>query len=91
MLLITFVENIFKHGIDKSGSNKISMSLIQQSHCLVFETNNKIINAETSVSDGKFGLQNLRQRLYLLYGGEFDLRINETGGDFHAFLKIPVS
>lgn len=91
MLLITFVENIFKHGIDKSSSNKISISLIQQSHFLIFETNNKIISAETSVSDGKFGLQNLRQRLYLLYGGEFDLRLNETGDNFHAFLKIPVS
>ena len=39
MLLMTFVENIFKHGIDKSSSqNKIELSLVQQDGYLLFQT-----------------------------------------------------
>jgi len=91
MLLITFVENVFKHGIDKSGSNTISLSLVQQNNCLIFETKNKVNSDDTSALAGKFGLQNLRQRLSLLYGEGFDLRINERDNIFHAYLKIPVS
>src|SRR5476651_1366640 len=43
MLLMTFVENIFKHGIDKSSSeNKIEISLVQQDGYLLFQTRNRI-------------------------------------------------
>jgi hypothetical protein len=43
MLLMTFVENIFKHGIDKiSGCNKITISLLQQKGYLYFTTRNAI-------------------------------------------------
>jgi hypothetical protein len=43
MLLITFVENIFKHGIDKSSShNKIDISLVQQNGRLIFTTTNTV-------------------------------------------------
>jgi hypothetical protein len=43
MLLMTFVENIFKHGIDKiSGCNKITISLVQQKGYLYFTTKNAI-------------------------------------------------
>src|SRR6185312_13743582 len=43
MLLMTFVENVFKHGIDKSSSdNKVEISLIQQEGYLLFQTCNRI-------------------------------------------------
>ena len=43
MLLMTFVENIFKHGVDKiGGCNKITISLIQQKGYLYFTTRNAI-------------------------------------------------
>src|SRR5579871_3875166 len=43
MLLMTFVENIFKHGIDKiSGHNIISISLAQEKSYLYFSTKNAI-------------------------------------------------
>jgi hypothetical protein len=43
MLLMTFVENIFKHGIDKiSGCNIISIALVQEEGYLSFTTKNSL-------------------------------------------------
>jgi len=58
MLLITFVENIFKHGIDKfSIINKIQISLFEQDGYLIFETKNKKVSGISSLHG--FGLKNL--------------------------------
>jgi sensor histidine kinase YesM len=92
MLLMTFVENVFKHGIDKSSStNKIDISLIHQDGYLLFQTSNQIpVNQAQDASHG-FGIENLRKRLTLLYGTEFELNVECTGKNFTAFLKVPLS
>jgi sensor histidine kinase YesM len=91
MLLMTFVENIFKHGIDKiSGCNKVAISLIQQNGYLYFKTRNTINrHAEQATPDG-LGLTNLRKRLSILYGGKFDMNTLDDGEYFTASLKIPL-
>lgn len=91
MLLMTFVENIFKHGIDKSSKkNKIDISLIHQGGYLLFQTSNKKLHQSPEASHG-FGIQNLRKRLNLLYGSTFELNIDCSGDKFAAFLKVPLS
>lgn len=92
MLLMTFVENIFKHGIDKSSSeNKIELTLIQQDGSLLFQTKNRIHDKPgTAESDG-FGIKNLRKRLTLLYGDKFELNIDTSNHCFTAFLKVPLT
>ena len=92
MLLMTFVENIFKHGIDKSSSdNKIEISLIHQDGYLLFQTCNRIPKTQAQDASHGFGIQNLRKRLTLLYGTEFELNIDHTDKRFIAFLKVPLS
>jgi sensor histidine kinase YesM len=93
MLLITFVENIFKHGIDKSvPDNKVFISLIQKDGYLIFKTENRIFApvGQTLKMGGGFGLNNLKQRIGLLYGTRADLNIRSDDHVFTAFLKIPV-
>jgi sensor histidine kinase YesM len=92
MLLMTFVENIFKHGIDKSSNhNIIDISLIHQDGYLLFQTRNHVQkNPVQKVSHG-FGIQNLRKRLTLLFGTKFELNIDNTDPYFTAFLKVPLS
>jgi sensor histidine kinase YesM len=91
MLLMTFVENIFKHGIDKSSSeNKIDISLIHQDGYLLFQTYNKKPQQAQETTHG-FGIENLRKRLILLYGEAFELNIDCTEKQFTAFLKVPLS
>jgi hypothetical protein len=91
MLLMTFVENIFKHGIDKiDGCNKVQISLIQQNGFLYFKTRNTINrHAEQGVPAG-LGLRNLRKRLSILYDGKFHLETGNDGDYFTASLKIPL-
>jgi len=91
MLLMTFVENIFKHGIDKSRrQNRVTISLIQQNDYLIFKTSNRMIDPAADHEAGGFGIINLTKRLKLLYGNKFELTIDSEGELFNAFLKIPL-
>ena len=92
MLLMTFVENIFKHGIDKSRrQNQVTISLIQKDGYLLFKTGNRKAAADAPGKTSGFGIVNLTQRLKMLYGSKFDLKIDCEGELYTAFLKIPLS
>jgi hypothetical protein len=91
MLLMTFVENIFKHGIDRSAAgNSFTLSLRQDGDWLIFTTVNSLPAETPPSSQPGFGLKNLEKRLILLYGNRFELRTASTGSVFEAFLKIPL-
>ena len=91
MLLMTFVENIFKHGIDKSRrQNPVTISLVQQNDCLIFKTSNRKIDPAADNQPGGFGIINLTKRLRILYGDKFELTIDSEEELFNAFLKIPL-
>ncbi len=91
MLLMTFVENIFKHGIDKSRKqNRVTISLVQQNDFLLFKTSNNKADPEPGDQPGGFGIINLTKRLRMLYGDKFELTIDSEGELFTAFLKIPL-
>jgi sensor histidine kinase YesM len=91
MLLMTFVENIFKHGIDKSlKQNHVCISLVQQDGYLLFKTSNHKVDSVTGDQSGGFGIVNLTKRLRMLYGAKFELHIDNEGELYTAFLKIPV-
>jgi histidine kinase len=92
MLLMTFVENIFKHGIDKiSGNNKIYLSLYEKDQHLVFETKNFLNRHADPRQEPGLGLNNLRQRLMILYGKDFDMHTGEDNQYFTACLKFPLT
>ena len=92
MLLMTFVENIFKHGIDKiSGQNEIALSLYEEEGYLFFQTKN-LINRHADVRQREgFGLTNLRQRLTILYGNNFEMHTEKDNTYFIASLKFPLA
>jgi sensor histidine kinase YesM len=91
MLLMTFVENLFKHGIDRSAAgNSICLSLVQQDGHLLFTTENALPENAPAPTKPGFGLQNLEKRLNLLYGDRFVLTTTRTETHFKALLKIPL-
>ncbi|MVM31792.1 hypothetical protein GO755_17220 [Spirosoma sp. HMF4905] len=91
MLLMTFVENIVKHGIDKSSTqNQIDIALEQQDGYLLFMTRNKVFDTTPVHRSTGFGIANLTKRLTMLYGSNFELTIDKQNGLFTAFLKIPL-
>lgn len=90
MLLIPLVENIFKHGVDKSvEQNEVVITLEQQDGYLHFITRNSHHNPENN-GKGGVGLTNLRKRLTLLYGNDFTLTTEKTDHCYTATLKFPV-
>jgi uncharacterized integral membrane protein len=93
MLLMTFVENIFKHGIDKINyeNNTAEISLIEEGNYLSFQTVNRILGQQKRVTQTGFGISNLRKRLSYLYGSKYELNIDHSSDFFIAFLKIPLS
>ena len=91
MLLMTFVENLFKHGIDRGApGNQISLSLTREGDVLRFSTENRLPKDPPHPGITGSGLRNLEKRLTLLYGDRFTLSTTHTATHFHALLKIPL-
>lgn len=92
MLLMTFVENIFKHGIDKSSTkNKIEITLLRKNGRLIFNTVNTVPQSPMSSPSTGFGIDNLRKRLVLLYSSNFELQSQNNGDIYIANLNIPLA
>jgi len=89
LILIHFVENVFKHGIinDKKNPAKISIS-ITDNH-LELRTENKFLESEKYTSKG-IGKTNIKRRLTALFNSDFDLEYKDKNDYFSAYLKIPV-
>jgi len=90
MLLITLVENIFKHGDlqDASFPATISCQVNAETKLLYFTTCNKT-NKTTSADSSGLGIGNIRQRLQLLYKDNFTLDLIENDSRYKALLVIP--
>jgi LytS/YehU family sensor histidine kinase len=89
MLLIPLVENVFKHGVKSNGKdNTIDIKIMYEKNKLNFYTKNKS-NTTNSIREG-IGLQNLRERLALLFKDEFTLKAFQQDAYFIVMLTIPV-
>ncbi|MGN7819181.1 sensor histidine kinase [Chitinophaga sp. 22536] len=91
MLLMTFVENIFKHGIDKTSThNQITVTLLCRNNHLVFNTRNDLPRHPVASGQRGSGIDNLRKRLVLLYGDNFELKTERSDNHFNASLTVPL-
>jgi two-component system sensor histidine kinase AlgZ len=93
MVLQPLLENAVKHGIaGKRGRGEINLVLDRQEsflRCVVRNTVGKE-QKSTTASNGT-GLNNIRQRLELLYGQEYRLEVGlAEDGWFETELKVPV-
>lgn len=89
MLLMPLVENLFKHGIDKTrADNEASIQLSIKDGNLYFIVQNSIF---TDANNGHgFGLRNLQQRLSILYNDKYTFSTQRLEETFIAKLTIPV-
>jgi len=91
MLLIPFVENAFKHGISLEQRSWISISLECAGGLLNFRVRNSLHTAlanDTEQGKSGIGLQNVRERLQLLYPGRHELRYGPQADEFVINLQI---
>lgn len=91
MLLVPLVENVFKHGIDKMRtSNPVWLSVTKENGFIIFETKNILYPKQNTPNETNSGLTNLRERLNLLYPGNYSLTADDSTGFYITILKIPV-
>ncbi|RZK41344.1 MAG: sensor histidine kinase [Pedobacter sp.] len=91
MLLIPFVENAFKHGISLQHPSYIKITLQTRDKVLYFDVHNSIhIKADNDPEKFKsgIGLQNVKQRLALLYADKHELIIRESAKEFFIHLTL---
>jgi len=91
-MLITLVENAFKHGISPAVRTDIEITLTIQNETLIFKVKNVQLRAraksELEGSSGGLGLINLKKRLELIYPRKYNLQTYVENGDFIASLEL---
>ena len=86
MLLVTFVENCFKHGVSPVEKSCILISLSEEEGNLLFATSNRIFPVKRIGEH--MGIENCRRRLELLYPGKYDLTISNNSDIYNVSLQI---
>ena len=86
MLLVTFVENCFKHGVSPVEKSRIKISLKEHDGQMKFMTSNRIFPVKRIGEH--MGIENCRKRLNLLYHGKHDLNIMKEDYFFTVKLSI---
>ncbi len=86
MLLVTFVENCFKHGVSPVEKSCILISLSQDGDSLLFATSNRIFPVKKIGEH--MGIENCRKRLEWLYPGRYELNICSDNDNYNVSLHI---
>ncbi|MFC3200152.1 sensor histidine kinase [Parapedobacter deserti] len=94
MLLIPFVENAFKHGISLQDKSWIKISLYESDDKLYFDVYNSIHRKKEDDPERRhtgIGLENVKQRLAMLYAGTHELIVRESKQEFFVHLTVHLS
>ena len=94
LLLIPFLENSFKHGINAAIRGGFVHATLKVEHrAIVFELENtkgSVLprSPDAARPSGGIGLVNVRRRLELLYAGKYDLQVKETPDTYAIHLNL---
>jgi LytS/YehU family sensor histidine kinase len=90
LLLITFVENAFKHGVSYQQESYIELQAAVEDERLVFSCRNSKAS-KPNQEKGGVGLTNVRKRLDLLFKNDYSLDIHDEADSYAVELNIPLS
>jgi LytS/YehU family sensor histidine kinase len=89
LILITFIENAFKHGISYQHDSYVEISVAIEDESLRFLCRNS--RADRPIEEkGGVGLANVRKRLNLLYNRNYTLKIKDATDVYQVELVIPL-
>lgn len=87
MLFISFIENIFKHGLVNDEQQPVAINLKVKDGVLNFTSKNKIRTGNKDESSG-IGLKNIYRRLDLIYNKNYSMKTREENDEFELSLMI---
>lgn len=91
MVLVSFLENAFKYGVNPERSGKIILRIkVTEEQELDFYCSNKIVVTQPGGSSSGIGLKNTLQRLDSLYGTQYSIKITEDRDQYSVHLKLPL-
>lgn len=89
MILIPLAENCLKHcDFDLNKNAFVTLHLVSDAGNLLFETENTYTATQQNNNPGGVGLQNIKERLHLIYGQNASFSVSATGSIFKTQLKI---
>lgn len=88
LILFSFVENAFKHGVNPDEESKIDLSVFIDDKHILLKTYNHKVNRTDAHSNGGIGVTNARKRLTLLYPDRHQLSIVDGEKDYAVDLRI---
>ncbi|RFZ92469.1 hypothetical protein D0C36_13660 [Mucilaginibacter conchicola] len=87
LMLISFIENAFKHGIANDAQHPINMRInVEEGRLYFFIQNKKHSHNRDAI--GGIGLPNVRRRLALLYPGKHNLEIRDEADTYTCQLSL---
>ncbi|EDM37476.1 putative transmembrane protein [Pedobacter sp. BAL39] len=89
LILISFVENAFKHGVANDPENPIKINIIANQKILHFSVTNKKNNFNKDEMGG-VGLHNVERRLQLLYPDRYKLNIVNSATHYTSELMLDI-
>jgi two-component system, LytTR family, sensor histidine kinase AlgZ len=90
LILITFLENAFKHGVTTNAKAWVNISIAVSDHVLVYAVENSKIEKAAIDNGGKsgIGLANVRRRLELVYPGQYELKVEDHPERYYIELRL---
>ncbi|TDO21499.1 sensor histidine kinase [Pedobacter duraquae] len=89
LILISFVENAFKHGVANDPNDPIKINVIANQKILHFSITNKK-NTHNKDEMGGVGLNNVERRLQLLYPDRYKLNIVNSATHYTSELMLDI-
>lgn len=90
LLFLVFLENAFKHGISYSQVSFVSVSISLEDKKIIFRCMNSMHTADNEKAGEGIGLENVKRRLKLIYGHNYQLEIDKTESVYTVNLTIPI-
>jgi len=94
LILITFLENAFKHGVDANNpSSWVKVSIrVNGNKCQYMVENSKRVNGSVvNTEKSGIGLRNVMRRLELSYPGNFEINVNDDAKRYKVELQLKLS
>jgi LytS/YehU family sensor histidine kinase len=90
MLLITFIENAFKHSDKGNGMPPINLELFCSDDKILFSIENYYLKDKICNNDknGGIGMTNIKRRLDMIYNDNYKLDINKSNNKFSVKLEL---
>jgi two-component system, LytTR family, sensor kinase len=90
LILMTFIENVFKYGISKHEPSDIDIQLSVTDDMIRFFCQNKQYETQRHAESTGIGIVNTKQRLEHLFSGKYELSIKTENGKYTVLLILQV-